>query len=281
MKFALVSDLHLEFAPITLPKTDADILLLAGDIVPISYLAERRTDAESRKVQKRVEAFIEESLNQYAHVFHIMGNHEFYHGEWGAVVSEFREYWDKNAYQVQVLDNEDFCLMDGLRIWGGTLWTDFSGGNPIFMNAAQNGLNDYRLIKRIRDGDLPYARRYSELRPSDTQEAHETSRYALKEAVEAHPNDKWIVMTHHAPSFKSVEEKYQGDILNYCFASELDTLIEEHPQIHTWAHGHTHGSHDYTIGDSRVLCNPRGYARPTKPNSPENANFNPTLVFDV
>lgn len=281
MKFALVSDLHLEFAPVTLPKTDADILLLAGDIVPIAYLAEYRTDKEATRIKDRVAQFIEESLNQYAHVFHIMGNHEFYHGEWETVVPEFREFWDKNGFQVQVLDNEEFCLVDGIRIWGGTLWTDFAGGNPVFMNAAQDGLNDYRLIHRMRDSDNPYARRYSSIRPSDTLEAHETSRYSLKEEIEKFPKDKWIVMSHHSPSFRSIEEKYEGDVLNYCFASLLDKFINEHPQIHTWVHGHTHGSHDYTIGGTRVLCNPRGYASPSKPDSPENSNFNSTLVFEV
>jgi Icc-related predicted phosphoesterase len=26
-----------------------------------------------------------------------------------------------------------------------------------------------------------------------------------------------------------------------------------------WLHGHTHGSCDYKLGDTRVVCNPMGY----------------------
>jgi len=31
------------------------------------------------------------------------------------------------------------------------------------------------------------------------------------------------------------------------------------PQIKLWVHGHTHDPYDYVIGETRVVCNPRGY----------------------
>ena len=282
MKIALVSDLHLEFAPVKLPPTEAEILLLAGDIVPIASLAERRTDADGRKVQKRVDAFIAESLSQYKQVFHILGNHEYYHGVWGTSVKEFQDYWSKKAPQVKVLNDEAVQLGDGLHLWGGTLWTDFSGGNPIFMEAARDGMNDYHQISHHLDiSPKFYATRYIRLRPADTYEAHENSRYAIKEAVESAPETRWVVMTHHAPSWRSVLEKYKEDVLSYGFASHMDKFIEDHPQINAWVHGHTHSNFDYTVGKTRVLCNPRGYAHPNSPNKPENTSFNPNFVFEV
>lgn len=286
MKIALVSDLHLEFAQLTLPKTDAEVLLLAGDIVPIAYLVEQRTDAEARSVKKRTEIFIAETLSQYKTVYHIMGNHEYYKGIWETTAEEFEDYWYKHAPQVKVLNNEAVELGDGLFLWGGTLWTDFAGGNPVHMEAAKFGMNDYHLINH-EDGLRPY-RPYGpkdyisiKLKPEDTQEEHENARYELKEAVETHPDVKWIVMTHHLPSWRSIPDKFAGSPLNWGYASDLDPFIETHPQIKTWVHGHTHVSQDYNIEGTRILCNPRGYANPNKPNSPENVDFNPGLVFEV
>ena len=48
--------------------------------------------------------------------------------------------------------------------------------------------------------------------------------------------------------------------------------------INTWTgivHGHIHSQQDYMIGDTRVVCNPRGY--PDEPN----ANFIPNLTVNV
>lgn len=283
MKIALVSDLHLEFAPIKLPPTEAEILLLAGDIVPIAYLSEDRTDAESRKVQRRVEHFIAESLSQYKQVFHIMGNHEYYKGCWDTAIEEFIEYWGRKAPQVKVLNKEAVKLGDDLALWGGTLWTDFAGGNPIHMEVARDGMNDYNLIYREDSYKGPYLSHYDKrkLLPSDTQEEHENARYALKEAVEFLPDYKWLVMTHHLPSWRSIAENHADSPLNWAYASDLDPFIETHPQIHTWVHGHTHTNWDYKIEETRIVCNPRGYAHPNKPNSPENTSFNSSLVLEI
>lgn len=290
MKIALVSDLHLEFAPIILPKTEADTLLLAGDIVPISYLEDHRTDAEARKVKKRVVEFMEKSLSQYKQVFHIMGNHEYYNGVWEDTVDGFRELWAEHCPNVIVLNNEAVLLEDGyqyevpgLRLWGGALWTDFAGGNPVHMEVARDGMNDYQLIRHSDEGRQVVYNRHTPvfLRPSDTQEEHENARYALKEAIELYPEDTWLVMTHHLPSWRSIAENHAGSPLNWAYASDLDPFIETHPQIKTWVHGHTHTNWDYTIEDTRIVCNPRGYAHPNTPNKPENAKFNPGLVLEV
>ena len=44
------------------------------------------------------------------------------------------------------------------------------------------------------------------------------------------------------------------------FSSDLSEFILNHPQIKLWTHGHTHDEFDYTIGSTRIVCNPRGYA---------------------
>jgi methylphosphotriester-DNA--protein-cysteine methyltransferase len=43
-------------------------------------------------------------------------------------------------------------------------------------------------------------------------------------------------------------------------------------------HGHTHDSFDYVVNGTRVLCNPRGYA---KDGVNENVRFDPDLLVEV
>jgi hypothetical protein len=47
--------------------------------------------------------------------------------------------------------------------------------------------------------------------------------------------------------------------MNGGYHSDLSEFILDHPEIVLWTHGHTHELFDYTIGDTRIVCNPRGY----------------------
>jgi len=86
---------------------------------------------------------------------------------------------------------------------------------------------------------------------------------------------KNVVVTHHLPSAKSSDSRYRDSSLNPAYYSHLDEWIEER-DIALWVHGHTHVSNDYMIGDTRVVCNPRGYYM-----HDENPNFSPSLVVEV
>ena len=94
----------------------------------------------------------------------------------------------------------------------------------------------------------------------------------MRETVK--PGD--VVLTHHAPSYQSLHPRYAGDSeLNAAYMSNLESLIDEIlPQV--WFHGHVHTSFDYMVGDTRVLCNPRGYHR-----YEENPKFNVNAVYEV
>ena len=41
---------------------------------------------------------------------------------------------------------------------------------------------------------------------------------------------------------------------------------------------HVHSSHDYVVGSTRILANPRGYVRKEQP---ENPDFDPYLIIDL
>jgi hypothetical protein len=104
---------------------------------------------------------------------------------------------------------------------------------------------------------------YHKLTPETTVATHVKTVNWLTSTLPKYADRKVVVITHHAPSFMSISERYRGPgdfHMNGGYASELSELILDHPQIKVWGHGHVHSTHDYMIGTTRVLANPRGYA---------------------
>ena len=85
-----------------------------------------------------------------------------------------------------------------------------------------------------------------------------------------------VVITHHAPSPRSIHPRFAGSPLNGCFVSDASRLLDGRATL--WIHGHTHDSFDYVTGDTRVVCNPRGYVID---GVAENPRFDPGLVIEV
>jgi len=87
------------------------------------------------------------------------------------------------------------------------------------------------------------------------------------------------VVGHHSPSFQSVHDMYKHEtLMNGGYHSDLSEFIMDHPQIKLWTHGHTHHPFDYTIGETRVVCNPRGYEND---GYSENSGWNPNILLEV
>jgi Icc-related predicted phosphoesterase len=96
----------------------------------------------------------------------------------------------------------------------------------------------------------------------------------LKKALAQSEPGRTVIVTHHAPSARSLPPHHQGSALNPAFASDLDSLVAA-SGVPLWVHGHTHHCVDYTIGATRVLSNQRGY-----PDGPVE-RFNPGLLVEV
>jgi len=80
----------------------------------------------------------------------------------------------------------------------------------------------------------------------------------LKDSLITSKTKKNIVVTHHAPSIKSVSEEHKNDLISAAFASNLEKFIKDlKPDL--WLHGHIHEFSDYYIEKTRVICNPKGY----------------------
>lgn len=252
MKLRVVSDLHLEFAPLDLPSIGEDVLILAGDV----DLAHRAALAGAKWAADR-------------RVVQIAGNHEFYAGAvWDhpTTLSILAHVASGNE-RLSFLDNAS-VVIDGVRFIGSTLWTDFAVEPRLSpmraMFFAQTGLNDYRKI---------YTAPKQRLTADDTLRWHQAAVAYLTEAL-AEPHDgPTVVVTHMAPSAQSIWSGYRDSELNPAYASALDALVEASGAV-LWVHGHTHTSFDYRIGKTRVICNPRGYVN-------ENKMFDPDLIIEV
>ena len=103
MKLHVLSDLHIEFADFSPPETDADVVILAGDIGVgldgIEWVARRFPKAS---------------------VVYVPGNHEFY----GHDIGLTDQLKAAAPADIHILNNDKLEL-DDIRFLGCTLWTDF------------------------------------------------------------------------------------------------------------------------------------------------------------
>ncbi len=265
MKIWTLSDLHTEFGPWSPPEIpDADVCVIPGDIAAGAMAAIDWCKAE---------------VLPHMPVVTVLGNHEFYGSSIEREVNLAHEYAPRAG--VQLLENSA-VIIDNTRFLGATLWTDydlFAAGSPgiqqMSLAAARSGMNDHQRI-RLRDFSK------DRFHPEDARAKHEVSLAWLERELATPFDGDTVVVTHHCPSSRSVHPRFAGDLLTASFASNLDWLIEKY-QPALWLHGHTHDSHDYSIGATRVVCNPRGYPaeRKAQDQTPENAAFDPSLVVEI
>lgn len=253
MKLWILSDLHLEVAalgsPLAVPA-DADVCVLAGDV--------------TNKSPARGVEWIAENIP--LPTVYVAGNHEFYRGSVVEGLKEGAEAAGKTS-NVHFLD-DDFVVIGGVRFVGASLWTDFNlmGGQPLAMERARHSMNDYRAISWRKE---PWER----FHPRHALQMHDKSRVFIESLLKIPFGGPTVVVTHHGPHPLSVHGKYRGDMLNAAFSSDLSDVIElGRPSL--WVHGHTHDSFDYEFCETRVICNPRGYAA-------ENPGFDRGLVVDL
>lgn len=263
MKFITFSDFHdsFNFADSITEDKDA-ILLIPGDIGEVNRFNNYRN-------------IIEVLSSKFKEVLMVPGNHEYYRSNITKVHRILKDL-DDSIVNFHFLQN-DFRIFDDIIILGGTLWTDYDGGNPITKLQAKLEMNDYRYIRHGPPNEY-WKRTFS---PDDAEFFHHETKSFLKETLDKQRDIcdtiKTVVMTHHAPSFSSVDPNYVGDHLNGCYCSNLDYFVDG-LNVNVWVHGHIHSSHNYMLGDTRVICNPRGYEYGTQY---ENNQFNSNLIFEV
>ena len=247
MKLHVLSDLHTEFADFDLPETAADVVVLAGDIGVgtggLDWIRKQRLGKP---------------------LIYVPGNHEFY----GHDIALIEQLLSGAPPDVHVLDNLSIVIGD-VRFLGSVLWTDFQLFGEIdkwfSIQRAKQCMNDFAIVSLE-------GRRFT---PADSIALHESGRSWLRDKLAEPFDGSTVVVTHHAPSARSVPRRFTTDPLTPAFASDLEDLLDG-TRVAIWIHGHMHDPAAYEINGSRVICNPRGY-----PGEVGTGRFEPSLCVDV
>lgn len=268
MKIHVLSDLHLEFSeqhpPFEPPHTDADVVVLAGDI-----------DNGTRAFDWAESTFPDKT------VLYVPGNHEYYGAEISEASGDLRARADDSP-NVHLLDNDEL-VFDGVRFLGTTLWTDFRlFGQDNLRPAISESLKYVLDFRAIHNG------RGSLLTPEQTIDFHRNALAFLEHGLAKPFRGQTVVISHHAPHRGSLHPRWAAHLTSAAFISDLTRLLGK-PAL--WIHGHTHNGFDYTVNGTRVIANPMGYRtsnwQAREPhNTPawvtcENASFDAALTVSV
>ncbi len=229
MQIEIVSDLHLTFdkdqgvdyLTSLIPKEETRILVVAGDVGESHWWLQAKQ-------------YLDILCDKYPHVLFVAGNHDYYGTTLPEGDERFREL-DNLIENFHFIERELFEL-DGVKFAGCSLW--FKEDSKSFR--YERLMNDFGMIP--------------DLKP-EVYDRNKASVEFLRHDV---PKDTDVVITHHMPSQRSVHRKYAGNVCNRFFLCAIDDIILD-LQPKYWIHGHTHTPCQYNLGDTRVVCNPRGY----------------------
>jgi predicted phosphohydrolase len=273
MKVRLISDFHTEFwgrdgdlsvfpglvyryIP-HLPQDKATVLVCAGDM------------GTYRGYETTYQLLLALLAPRFRKIIMIPGNHSYYNstGIWG----NEKKFWNNHYLPENVAYADDEVVTVGDIVFVcSCMWTDFHHSDPKAMERATYQMNDFRLIYVEPEESLRRP-----ITPEMTVARHLHSVAFIRGALEKHRGKRCVVVTHHAPSPRSISLQYQGDSLNPAFFTDLTNLILEYQPL-TWVHGHMHDSQRYHIGQTQIICNPLGYYP-----SAINPSFDAELALDI
>jgi predicted phosphodiesterase len=280
MRIALASDIHLEFGDLLLKNEEnAEVLILSGDICTAKVFKHKP------KERAMVKDFFRRCSFQFPHVVYVMGNHEHYDFDIANTYDRLKAEL-ADLPNIHLLEKETW-EHNGITFVGGTLWTDMNKNDSLTLWHCGQRMNDFQLItnsnRKTHHKNVVYAKNpengsplrddNGELVIERVDHYEKSSRWSPQDSVEDHKKmldyinittqDKtksYVVVGHHAPSALSIAEWFKHDtLMNGAFHSDLSEFIMDRPQIKMWTHGHMHNPSDYMMGETRVVCNPRGY----------------------
>lgn len=245
MRLQLLSDLHLEsetFQP--RPAAGADLLLLGGDV-----------DSTWR------------GLSRFAGwpvpVVVVAGNHEHDLRDVDDTLTALRVHCHSLGFTL--LERDVLRLPDGqgraVHLIGTTRWSDFDLFGPARRAKCERAATYFAKVMRARRGgsvfDAPAVRAESLACRAWLAEVIARTR------AQAGPRDAIVVVTHFAPSLRSLDPRYGEQPTTASFCNDDEALM---PGVDCWLHGHLHCRHDYAVThadgtSTRVLCQARGLER--------------------
>lgn len=242
MKLKLISDIHIEFHQDKGTSLIQEIMEGEFDILVLAGdIGNANTFPDTLR-----------QFNSFGKpIVYVLGNHEAYHSS----LTSNRENIAKLTTELPNLHHLENSATEilGQRFIGCTLWYP----HPCNLD-SDAWMSDFFHI-------------------GDNHRIHETA-MASAAYLRENVTKSDIVVTHFLPHAKSIHPQYKGDKTNRYFLHNQDKVISK-KQPKLWFHGHTHKSMDYTIDNTRVVCNPFGYINGAfdEPN-PE---FKANLIIEI
>jgi predicted phosphohydrolase len=208
----VAADLHMErdkqtnFSRYLETIPPAEVLVLAGDV--------------GNPLHKKFSQFLQCCSDRHSLVIFVPGNHE----HWYMDLEKLNALC--NSVGVVMLYNG--CLTyKGVTFAGTTFWTALK-------TASQKDVDDQLLLRKVND-----FRYVAGMTRQVWLEAHTKALSFVRRALRKYP--RVVVVTHHSPTFQSIQKKYKHAELTGCYASHCDDLFDA-PSLVAWVHGHTHFS---------------------------------------
>lgn len=254
MRLQLLSDLHLEteaFDPT--PAPDAELLVLAGDV-----------DSSWQGLQK--------FRGWPVPILFVPGNHEYDQRDIDTARAGLVDL--AADLGLTMLDDTALVIADGegrrVRFLGSTRWSDFDVFGEAMRSKAMRAASYFqRGMGSTRHGlafDAAAVR-------DESLRCRSWLIDALREGEASADWEATVAITHFAPSLKSGDPRFGRQPGTASFCNDDEALM---PGARLWLHGHVHFQHDYRVGRTRVVSNPRGHGR-----KGETLRFEPLKVIEV
>ena len=249
MKIRLLSDLHMEGYQYYYDYVGEDLVVLAGDI---------HTQNRHRNLLDQIPTNVK--------VVMVAGNHEYYGSEFHTM-NMFFAGLENRYHNFTYLQNES-TRIDGVDFFGGTMFTDFELYNDPVQASRDvvNGIADFSWIKK-RDAH-GVDKRWT---PQDHVAEHYKFCEYLEDWLEQEHTQR-VVISHFVPHPVATDPKFEGSLANPYFICDMERYMGWEG---LWLFGHTHHSVDLKVGNTRLVCNPKGYGR-------ENSgSFSNDLILEI
>lgn len=251
MRINYISDLHLESSDYAGEIAEGDVLVIAGDMIPASFLA--TPEPNYRAIGDRARRFVDRCAAKNPIIFGIMGNHEHWYGYYNAT----HQILSNELPQVHWLNNQ-LIELDDLLLYGGTGWTDMLGGDSEFAARLQRWA-DFEEIKILAPSPsleaLPFG-------PKEFVEANRAFKSGLHSAymIASEQRKRLLVASHHLPTPEVVAGRWAGHPANPMFCDTGMPYVGS-DRIPYWIHGHAHDRLQHQYGSTMIVRNPRGHER--------------------
>lgn len=258
MKIHVQSDTHIEMGPWMGPSVSSHVTICAGDIGVL-----RNTD----QLKKYFDS-IKESTDD---IIWVLGNHEFYGHDYNRGLEVAHNFANKEGIHLldEALGTEDLVI-DGVKFWGSTLWTDLKEADWFVMQKIGHGMNDFHIIGHEDKGpDMGFT-------AHDSVEINKRTREKINW-------DADVIITHHHPLLRK-HSRFPLNDITYGFCNTgLEQQIHD-SNVKFWVFGHTHDSTYENLNGTVICSNQQGYPRRLYHEDHvlyETTNFDPGFLITI